>query len=103
MVGGACSRCTLHVPLGLIVAPLYCCTSILQVYTNALQCLSQEDRTLPFLERMLPLLKRGIGVHHSGAARYPKGSILALLRPGLAWRGMQPAGDQPYIHAGLGR
>lgn len=39
-----------------------------QIYTNALQCLSEEDRQLRPISRMLPLLKRGIGVHHSGGA-----------------------------------
>ena len=37
-----------------------------QVYNNAIQCLSEEDRELPAIGKMLPMLQRGIGVHHSG-------------------------------------
>jgi ATP-dependent RNA helicase DOB1 len=37
-----------------------------QVYTNMLQVLSDEDRQLPALQSMCRMLKRGIGVHHSG-------------------------------------
>ena len=37
-----------------------------QVYNNAMQCLSGEDRELPAISKMLPMLQRGIGVHHSG-------------------------------------
>jgi hypothetical protein len=37
-----------------------------QVYTNMLQVLSDEDRQLPALQSMMRMLKRGIGVHHSG-------------------------------------
>ena len=40
--------------------------TIEEVYNNALQCLSSEDRDLPAVEKMLPMLQRGIGVHHSG-------------------------------------
>ena len=39
---------------------------ISQVYNNAMQCLSGEDRELPAISKMLPMLQRGIGVHHSG-------------------------------------
>lgn len=41
-------------------------SAIQEVYNNALQCLSSEDRDLPAVEKMLPMLQRGIGVHHSG-------------------------------------
>ena len=37
-----------------------------QVYTNAIDSLSEDDRMLPQIEHMLPLLKRGVGMHHSG-------------------------------------
>ncbi|KAJ2994608.1 ATP-dependent RNA helicase mtr4 [Globomyces sp. JEL0801] len=36
------------------------------IYTNAIQSLSEDDRTLPQIEHLLPLLQRGIGIHHSG-------------------------------------
>ena len=32
----------------------------------ALECVSPEDRKLPFIQSMVPMLLRGIGVHHSG-------------------------------------
>ena len=37
-----------------------------EVFENAMESLSVEDRSLPQVEHCLPLLKRGIGVHHSG-------------------------------------
>eukprot|EP01048_Picozoa_sp_COSAG05_P010045 COSAG05_NODE_864_length_6891_cov_387.780330_5_plen_135_part_00 len=37
-----------------------------QVFTNAIDSLSEDDRRLPQIEHILPLLKRGIGMHHSG-------------------------------------
>jgi len=37
-----------------------------EVYTNALNCLDEEDRKLPAVQGILPLLKAGIGIHHSG-------------------------------------
>lgn len=37
-----------------------------QVFTNAIDCLSEDDKKLPQVEHVLPLLKRGIGIHHSG-------------------------------------
>ena len=36
------------------------------IFSQAMQCLKEEDRSLNFIETLLPLLKRGIGVHHSG-------------------------------------
>ena len=39
---------------------------ISQVYTNAIESLSEDDRKLPQVEALLPLLKRGIGIHHGG-------------------------------------
>jgi superfamily II RNA helicase len=37
-----------------------------EVFQNAMQVLSEEDRALPQVENVLPLLKRGIGIHHGG-------------------------------------
>ena len=36
------------------------------IFSQAMECLKEEDRSLNFIETLLPLLKRGIGVHHSG-------------------------------------
>ena len=37
-----------------------------QVFSNAIDCLNEEDRNLQAIEHMLPLLKKGIGIHHGG-------------------------------------
>jgi ATP-dependent RNA helicase DOB1 len=37
-----------------------------QVYSNAIQTLSEGDRDLPAILHMVPLLRHGIAVHHSG-------------------------------------
>lgn len=36
------------------------------VFSNAMESLSEDDRKLPAVESLLPLLKRGIGIHHGG-------------------------------------
>ena len=41
-----------------------------EVFQNAMQVLSEEDRKLPQVEQVLPLLKRGIGIHHGGTTIY---------------------------------
>ena len=42
---------------------------ITQVYTNAIDSLSDDDKGLPQVEALLPLLKRGIGIHHGAPLR----------------------------------
>lgn len=37
-----------------------------EVFNNAMNVLSEEDRMLPQVENVLPLLRRGIGIHHGG-------------------------------------
>lgn len=37
-----------------------------EVFNNAMDVLSEEDRKLPQVENVLPLLRRGIGIHHGG-------------------------------------
>lgn len=37
-----------------------------EVFNNAMDVLSEEDRMLPQVENVLPLLRRGIGIHHGG-------------------------------------
>lgn len=39
-----------------------------EVFQNAMEVLSEDDRKLPQVEQVLPLLKRGIGIHHGGGA-----------------------------------
>ncbi|KAG2430053.1 hypothetical protein HXX76_010153 [Chlamydomonas incerta] len=58
-------------------------TQVEEIYANALQCLSEEDRELKPIARMLPLLRRGIGVHHSGLLPILKELIEILFQEGL--------------------
>ena len=37
-----------------------------EVFMNAIDSLSDDDKTLPQVEKILPILKRGIGIHHGG-------------------------------------
>lgn len=54
-----------------------------EVFTNAIDSLSEEDRTLPQVEAVLPLLKRGIGIHHGGLLPILKETIEILFSEGL--------------------
>ena len=54
-----------------------------QVFTNAIDCLSEEDKKLPQVEHVLPLLKRGIGIHHSGLLPILKETTEILFQEGL--------------------
>eukprot|EP00579_Thalassiosira_antarctica_P009827 CAMPEP_0201916340 /NCGR_PEP_ID=MMETSP0903-20130614/5988_1 /ASSEMBLY_ACC=CAM_ASM_000552 /TAXON_ID=420261 /ORGANISM="Thalassiosira antarctica, Strain CCMP982" /LENGTH=1153 /DNA_ID=CAMNT_0048452123 /DNA_START=93 /DNA_END=3554 /DNA_ORIENTATION=+ len=54
-----------------------------QVYSNALESLSEDDRTLPQVEALLPLLKRGIGIHHGGLLPILKEIVEILFSEGL--------------------
>ena len=54
-----------------------------QVFTNAIQCLSEEDRGLEPIGHFLPILKRGIAVHHSGLLPLLKELVELLFQEGL--------------------
>ena len=54
-----------------------------EVFNNAIQCLNEEDRSLPAIELMLPLLQRGIAVHHSGLLPVIKELVELLFQEGL--------------------
>jgi ATP-dependent RNA helicase DOB1 len=54
-----------------------------QIYENALQSLSEDDRTLPQIQHLLPLLQRGIGIHHSGLLPILKEVIEIMFQEGL--------------------
>lgn len=54
-----------------------------QVFKNALESLSEEDRNLPQIQNILPLLKRGIGIHHSGLLPILKETIEILFQENL--------------------
>ncbi|XP_002963518.2 DExH-box ATP-dependent RNA helicase DExH10 [Selaginella moellendorffii] len=53
------------------------------VFSNAIQCLSEEDRSLPPIHQLLPLLKRGVAFHHSGLLPILKEIVEILFQEGL--------------------
>ncbi|KAH8863746.1 Exosome RNA helicase MTR4 [Schistosoma japonicum] len=54
-----------------------------EVFRNAIDGLSPEDRSLPQVESVLPLLKRGIGIHHGGLLPLLKETIEILFSENL--------------------
>jgi ATP-dependent RNA helicase DOB1 len=56
---------------------------ISQVYSNAIESLSEDDRKLPQVQALLPLLKRGIGIHHGGLLPILKEIVEILFSEGL--------------------
>lgn len=58
-------------------------TLIEQVFMNAIDSLSEDDKSLPQIDTVLPLLKRGIGVHHGGLLPILKEVIEILFQESL--------------------
>lgn len=54
-----------------------------EVFNNAIDNLSDDDKKLPQVEHVLPLLRKGIGVHHSGLLPLLKETIEILFSEGL--------------------
>ncbi|XP_031351055.1 exosome RNA helicase MTR4 [Photinus pyralis] len=54
-----------------------------EVFANAMDVLSDEDRHLPQVDNLLPLLRRGIGIHHGGLLPILKETIEILFGEGL--------------------
>merc|ERR1719361_3162541 len=54
-----------------------------EVFNNAMNVLSEEDRGLPQVENVLPLLRRGIGIHHGGLLPILKETIEIMFGEGL--------------------
>lgn len=54
-----------------------------EVFNNAMDVLSEDDRHLPQVENILPLLKRGIGIHHGGLLPILKETIEIMFGEGL--------------------
>ncbi|KAJ8973625.1 hypothetical protein NQ317_015326, partial [Molorchus minor] len=54
-----------------------------EVFNNAMDVLSDDDRHLPQVENVLPLLRRGIGIHHGGLLPILKETIEILFGGGL--------------------
>ncbi|XP_050401824.2 exosome RNA helicase MTR4 [Patella vulgata] len=58
-------------------------TLVDEVFNNAIDALSDEDKKLPQVEHVLPLLKKGVGIHHSGLLPILKETIEILFSEGL--------------------
>ncbi|XP_015118558.1 exosome RNA helicase MTR4 [Diachasma alloeum] len=54
-----------------------------EVFRNAMDVLSEEDKKLPQVENVLPLLRRGIGIHHGGLLPILKETVEILFGEGL--------------------
>jgi ATP-dependent RNA helicase DOB1 len=54
-----------------------------QIFVNAIDSLSDDDKKLPQVQNILPLLKRGIGIHHSGLLPILKEVVEILFQEGL--------------------
>ena len=54
-----------------------------EVFNNAIDTLSEEDKKLPQVEHVLPLLRKGIGIHHGGLLPLLKEAIEILFAEGL--------------------
>lgn len=54
-----------------------------EVFNNAMDVLTDDDRHLPQVENLLPLLRRGIGIHHGGLLPILKETIEILFGEGL--------------------
>jgi ATP-dependent RNA helicase DOB1 len=54
-----------------------------QIFENAMDSLSEDDRKLPQVEQFLPLLKRGVGIHHGGLLPILKEVIEILFQESL--------------------
>ena len=56
---------------------------VTNIYNNAIDNLSEDDRQLPQISNLLPLLRRGIGIHHGGLLPILKEVIEILFQEGL--------------------
>nr|CAD7458150.1 unnamed protein product [Timema tahoe] len=54
-----------------------------EVFNNAMDVLSPDDKKLPQVENLLPLLRRGIGIHHGGLLPILKEIVEILFAEGL--------------------
>ena len=79
--------CTVHPPFHHWYLPISHAADekalVEEVFTNAIDCLSDDDKQLPQVEHVLPLLKRGIGIHHSGLLPIFKETTEILFQEGL--------------------
>ncbi|KAK7691605.1 ATP-dependent RNA helicase mtr4 [Cerrena zonata] len=57
--------------------------TITEIFNNAIDNLTPDDRQLPQITNLLPLLKRGIGIHHGGLLPLLKEVIELLFQDGF--------------------
>ncbi|KAG6836593.1 hypothetical protein H0H93_006336 [Arthromyces matolae] len=57
--------------------------AVANVFNNAIDVLSVDDRQLPQIAHLLPLLRRGIGIHHGGLLPILKEVVEILFQEGL--------------------
>ena len=56
---------------------------VVNIFNNAIDNLSEDDKQLPQISNLLPLLRRGIGIHHGGLLPILKEVIEILFQEGL--------------------
>lgn len=56
---------------------------VAEVFNNAMESLSEEDRKLPCIEHLFPMLQSGVGIHHSGLLPILKEVVELLFQAGL--------------------
>ncbi|KAF9465418.1 ATP-dependent RNA helicase [Collybia nuda] len=56
---------------------------VTNIFNNAIENLSPDDRQLPQITNLVPLLRRGIGIHHGGLLPILKEVIEILFQEGL--------------------
>lgn len=57
--------------------------TVTEIFNNAIDTLSDEDKNLPQVVSILPMLKRGVGIHHGGLLPLLKEVIELLFQEGL--------------------
>ncbi|KAL7549557.1 hypothetical protein ACHAWF_012826 [Thalassiosira exigua] len=84
LVGAAMNAWVLAMVCELVASGWGCLLwSLSQVYSNAVESLSEDDRKLPQVEALLPLLKRGVGIHQGGLLPILKEIVEILFSEGL--------------------
>ncbi|KAG8468908.1 hypothetical protein KFE25_007426 [Diacronema lutheri] len=54
-----------------------------EIFANAIEPLSEDDRSLPQVAKLLPILRRGVGIHHGGLLPLIKEVVELLFQEGL--------------------
>lgn len=54
-----------------------------EIFANAIEPLSDDDKALPQVAKLLPILRRGIGIHHGGLLPLIKEVVELLFQEGL--------------------